>query len=157
MIRVENLTKSFAAPGGGEVHALAGVTLRIDRGEFVAIVGPSGSGKSTLLFAMGGLATPTAGHVFLGETRVYDLDREGARRCAGRRSGSSSRRSTSSRTSRASRTWRCRPCSRPAPAQRHSRRRLASSSGSECRRAATIVPRSSPWASASASGSAARS
>jgi putative ABC transport system ATP-binding protein len=76
MIRVENLTKSFAAPGGGEVHALAGVTLWIDRGEFVAIVGPSGSGKSTLLFAMGGLATPTAGHVFLGETRVYDLDRE---------------------------------------------------------------------------------
>jgi ABC-type lipoprotein export system ATPase subunit len=76
MIRVENLTKSFAAPGGGEVHALAGVTLWVDRGEFVAIVGPSGSGKSTLLFAMGGLATPTAGHVFLGETRVYDLDRE---------------------------------------------------------------------------------
>jgi putative ABC transport system ATP-binding protein len=76
MIRVENLTKTFAAPGGGELHALAGVTLRIDSGEFVAIVGPSGSGKSTLLFAMGGLATPTAGHVFLGETRVYDLDRE---------------------------------------------------------------------------------
>lgn len=77
MIRVENLTKTYAAPGAaGEVHALAGITLRIDRGEFVAIVGPSGSGKSTLLFAMGGLATPTAGHVFLGETRVYDLDRE---------------------------------------------------------------------------------
>ena len=76
MIRVENLAKSFSAPGGGEVHALAGVTLRIDPGEFVAVVGPSGSGKSTLLFAMGGLATPTAGHVFLGETRVYDLERE---------------------------------------------------------------------------------
>jgi putative ABC transport system ATP-binding protein len=76
MIRVENLTKTFPAPGGGEVHALAGVTLRIDRGEFVAVVGPSGCGKSTLLFAMGGLATPTSGHVLLGETRVYDLDRE---------------------------------------------------------------------------------
>jgi putative ABC transport system ATP-binding protein len=76
MIRVENLTKTFSAPGDGEVQALAGVTLWIDRGEFVAVVGPSGSGKSTLLFAMGGLATPTAGHVFLGETRVYDLDRE---------------------------------------------------------------------------------
>jgi putative ABC transport system ATP-binding protein len=76
MIRVENLTKSFPAPGGGEVQALAGITLWIDRGEFVAVVGPSGSGKSTLLFAMGGLATPTSGHVFLGETRVYDLGRE---------------------------------------------------------------------------------
>jgi putative ABC transport system ATP-binding protein len=76
MIRVENLTKAFPAPDGGEVHAVAGLTLRIDVGEFVAVVGPSGSGKSTLLFAMGGLATPTAGHVFLGETRVYDLDRE---------------------------------------------------------------------------------
>jgi ABC-type lipoprotein export system ATPase subunit len=76
MIRVENLTKTFAAPGGGEVHALTGVTLWIDRGEFAAVVGASGSGKSTLLFAMGGLATPTAGHVFLGETRIYDLGRE---------------------------------------------------------------------------------
>jgi putative ABC transport system ATP-binding protein len=76
MIRVENLTKAFPAPSGGEVKALAGVTLWIDRSEFVAVVGPSGSGKSTLLFAMGGLATPTAGHVFLGDTRVYDLGRE---------------------------------------------------------------------------------
>jgi putative ABC transport system ATP-binding protein len=76
MIRVENLTKSFPAPGGGEVHGVTGLTLRIDPGEFVAVVGPSGSGKSTLLFAMGGLATPTAGHVFLGDTRVYDLGRE---------------------------------------------------------------------------------
>lgn len=76
MIRVENLVKSFAAPGDTEVHALTGLTLRIDRGEFVAVVGPSGSGKSTLLFAMGGLATPTSGQVYLGETRVYDLDRE---------------------------------------------------------------------------------
>jgi ABC-type lipoprotein export system ATPase subunit len=74
MIRVENLVKSFPAPGGGEVRALAGVTLRIDPGEHVAIVGPSGSGKSTLLFAMGGLAAPTDGHVYLGERRIYDLD-----------------------------------------------------------------------------------
>ena len=75
-LRRRRVTKTFAAPRGGEVQALAGITLSIDRGEFVAVVGPSGSGKSTLLFAMGGLATPTSGHVFLGETRVYDLDRE---------------------------------------------------------------------------------
>jgi ABC-type lipoprotein export system ATPase subunit len=74
MIRVENVTKSFGGPDGGEVHALAGVSLRIDAGELVAIVGPSGSGKSTLLFAMGGLAAPTAGDVYLGDRRVYDLD-----------------------------------------------------------------------------------
>jgi putative ABC transport system ATP-binding protein len=76
MIRVENLTKTFAAPGGNEIHAAAGITLRIETGEFVAVVGPSGSGKSTLLYAMGGLATPSSGQVFLGETAVYDLDRE---------------------------------------------------------------------------------
>jgi putative ABC transport system ATP-binding protein len=74
MIRVENVTKSFAAPGGGEIRALDRVHLRVDPGEFVAVVGPSGSGKSSLLFALGGLAAPESGHVYLGETRVYDLD-----------------------------------------------------------------------------------
>lgn len=74
MIRVENLTRTYPAPEGGEIAALAGVSLRVDARELVAVVGPSGSGKSTLLHAMGGLAAPTSGHVFLGETRVYDLD-----------------------------------------------------------------------------------
>jgi putative ABC transport system ATP-binding protein len=76
MIRVENVKKSFNAPRGGEVTALAGVTAHVAAGEFVAVVGPSGSGKSTLLFAMGGLAAPTSGHVYLGEKRIYDLDGE---------------------------------------------------------------------------------
>jgi putative ABC transport system ATP-binding protein len=76
MIRVENVKKSYDAPQGGEVLALAGVTAHVAPGEFVAVVGPSGSGKSTLLFAMGGLAAPTSGHVYLGEKRVYDLDGE---------------------------------------------------------------------------------
>jgi putative ABC transport system ATP-binding protein len=76
MIRVENVKKSYNAPQGGEVLALAGVTAHVAPGEFVAVVGPSGSGKSTLLFAMGGLAAPTSGHVYLGERRVYDLDGE---------------------------------------------------------------------------------
>jgi putative ABC transport system ATP-binding protein len=73
MVRVENVTKSFPAPKGGELHALRGVTVRIEPGEFVAVVGPSGSGKSTLLHAIGGLAAPTSGQVYLGEARIYDL------------------------------------------------------------------------------------
>jgi putative ABC transport system ATP-binding protein len=74
MIRVENLTKTFRAPGGTELAALRDVTLQVGEGEFVAVVGPSGSGKSTLLFAMGGLASPTGGEVYLGKRKVYDLD-----------------------------------------------------------------------------------
>jgi putative ABC transport system ATP-binding protein len=76
MIRLDNVTKAFPSPGGAELRALDGVSLGVDPGEFVAVTGPSGSGKSTLLFAMGGLTSPTSGDVFLGETRVYDLDRE---------------------------------------------------------------------------------
>ena len=73
MIRAELLTKTFAGPGGKPVAALDRVNLRVAEGEFVAVAGPSGSGKSSLLFALGGLATPTSGHVFLGESRLYDL------------------------------------------------------------------------------------
>jgi putative ABC transport system ATP-binding protein len=61
-------------PMNGEtVHALRGVSLRVDRGDYVAIAGPSGSGKSTLLQLLGGIDTPSAGTVEILGTRLDTL------------------------------------------------------------------------------------
>src|SRR5262245_55130415 len=60
VLRATGLTKVYGS-GQTAVHALRGVDLAIERGEFIVLLGPSGSGKSTLLNILGGLDVPTAG------------------------------------------------------------------------------------------------
>lgn len=64
ILKVENLRKEYGS-GNSKVVALDGVNLKVDRGEFVAIVGPSGSGKSTLLHIIGGVDSPDDGKVYI--------------------------------------------------------------------------------------------
>ena len=64
IVRTENLSKTY---GNGEnlVKAIDDVNLKIEKGEFIAIVGPSGSGKSTLLHLLGGVDNPSSGKIFI--------------------------------------------------------------------------------------------
>ncbi len=64
LLKVENVEKTYLDNGIG-VHALRGVDLTVDEGEFLVIAGPSGSGKTTLLNILGSLDVPTEGKVFL--------------------------------------------------------------------------------------------
>ena len=74
MIEIQDLTKVYVM-GEEEVPALAGVTLSIGRGEYVAVIGPSGSGKSTLMNILGGLDRPTSGqYAFEGEDVAHFSD-----------------------------------------------------------------------------------
>lgn len=72
LIETEDLWKIYQM-GSEEVHALRGITLKIDRGEYVAIMGPSGSGKSTLMNLIGCLDTPSRGRYMLNGVDVSSL------------------------------------------------------------------------------------
>jgi putative ABC transport system ATP-binding protein len=75
VIRLEDLRKSYAL-GDVTVHALRGLDLRVDRREFVAVVGASGSGKSTLMNIVGLLDRPTSGRYFLEGEDVSGFDKD---------------------------------------------------------------------------------
>ncbi len=76
-LKAENLVKTYVMGKEVTVKVLTGASLSIQRGEFVAIVGSSGSNKNTLLHILGGLDTPTSGHVFFNNQSVFKLkDRE---------------------------------------------------------------------------------
>jgi len=72
-VGVFDVTKEYEL-GRTRVTALRGVTLEVERGEFMAVAGPSGSGKSTLLNLMGCLDHPTSGRVVIGEEDIASLD-----------------------------------------------------------------------------------
>ncbi|MBV8194292.1 MAG: ABC transporter ATP-binding protein [Candidatus Dormibacteraeota bacterium] len=77
LIRLTDVTKVYQ---GGITGALSGVTLAIERGEFVAVMGPSGSGKSTLLNLVAGLDRPTSGTIQVGDADLGQLGEGGLAR-----------------------------------------------------------------------------
>jgi len=73
LIETHDLWKTYVM-GTEEIHALRGVSVDIERGEYIAIMGPSGSGKSTLMNLIGCLDTPTTGSYLLNGKRVSDMN-----------------------------------------------------------------------------------
>ena len=73
LIETRDLWKTYVM-GEEEIHALRGVSIQIERGEYVAIMGPSGSGKSTLMNLIGCLDTPSKGSYLLNDKQVSEMN-----------------------------------------------------------------------------------
>lgn len=86
MIEVKSASRTFAM-GATQVHALRGVNLEIEDGEFVAVMGPSGSGKSTLMYLLGALDKPNVGSILHGDQDVAACDSNGLAELRGNRVG----------------------------------------------------------------------
>src|SRR5919106_390699 len=86
VVVTEGLTKDYHL-GRHSVHALRGVSVSVDRGEFLAVMGPSGSGKSTFMNVLGCLDTPTQGRYLIEGEDVAGLDRDALARIRSRKIG----------------------------------------------------------------------
>ena len=75
ILKVEHLSKHYGK-GENQVRALDDVSFRVEKGQFLAIIGPSGSGKSTLLHILGGVDRPTSGKVYLNGQEVFAQNEE---------------------------------------------------------------------------------
>lgn len=75
LIELNGVTKAYDV-AAGKFLALKGIDMRVDEGEFVAVVGKSGSGKSTLINMITGIDSPTSGEVFVASTPVHELNQE---------------------------------------------------------------------------------
>ncbi len=86
VIEIQHLNKEYTT-GAGAVRILRDVSLNVQAGEFVAVVGPSGSGKSTLINMLTGIDRPTSGDVIVAGTRLNDLNENKMARWRGRNIG----------------------------------------------------------------------
>jgi putative ABC transport system ATP-binding protein len=86
LINLRDVVKTYET-GAGDVTVLKDITLRVQRGEFISVVGPSGSGKSTLLNMITGIDRPTDGEIFVGDEAVHELSENELARWRGRNIG----------------------------------------------------------------------
>jgi putative ABC transport system ATP-binding protein len=86
LVQLEDVHRSYPM-GGAELHALRGVSLSVERGEYLAVIGPSGSGKSTLMHIAGCLDRPSSGRCRIDGTWVEELPDEELSRLRNRKMG----------------------------------------------------------------------